>query len=123
MHLPLCGLLTLTAALLLLVLPIPPSRGDNLLEADGPGQSKTSTNHTVKQSGGKEVQAKMVEPPLVKTTQPWQITIGVPGWLAGVSGHTGFRGVNPYVESSVIDILKHTNVISSLLGRSSKRAL
>ena len=116
MHLPLCGLQTLTAALLLLVLPIPPSRGDNLLEADGPGQSKTSTKRTVKQSSGKEVQAKMVEPPPVKTTQPWQITIGVPGWLAGVSGYTGFRGVNPYVESGVIDILKHTNVISSLLG-------
>ena len=52
MHFPRCGLLALTAALLFLLLPIPASRGNNLLEADGPGQSKTSTNHTVKQSGG-----------------------------------------------------------------------
>jgi hypothetical protein len=116
MHFPRYGLLTLTAAVLFLLLPIPASRGDNLTDADGPGQSKTSTKHTVKQSGGKEVETKTVVPPLVKTTQPWQITIGVPGWLAGVSGYTGFRGVNPYVDNSVIDILKHTNVISSLLA-------
>jgi hypothetical protein len=53
---------------------------------------------------------------LVKPANPWQITIGGPGWLAGVSGHTGFRGVNPYVESSVIDILKHVNVIDTLFA-------
>ncbi len=116
MHFPCCGLLALTAVFSFLLLPIPATRADNLSVADGPGQSKTSTKHTVKQSSGKEVQAKMVEPPPAKTIQPWQITIGVPGWLAGVSGYTGFRGVNPYVESSVIDILKHTNVISSLLA-------
>jgi hypothetical protein len=116
MHFPRCGLPALTAALLFLLLPIPASRGDNLLAADGPGHSKTSTSHTVKQSGGKEVETKTVVPPLVKPVNPWQITIGVPGWLAGVSGHTGFRGVNPYVDNTVIDILKHTNVISSLLA-------
>jgi hypothetical protein len=71
---------------------------------------------TVKQSGGKQAEAKMVEPPMVKTVQPWQITIGVPGWLAGVSGYTGFHGVNPYVNSNVIDILKHTNVVSTLFA-------
>ena len=51
-----------------------------------------------------------------KRLNPWQITIGVPGWLAGVSGHTGFRGVNPYVDNSVIEIFKHMNVIDSLLA-------
>jgi hypothetical protein len=116
MHFPRCGLLALTGALLFLLLPIPASRGDNLLDADAPGQSKTSTNHAVKQSGGKEVETKTVVPPLVKTPNPWQITIGGPGWLAGVSGHTGFRGVNPYVESSVIDILKHANVVDTLFA-------
>jgi hypothetical protein len=126
MHFRPCGLFAfIPAAFFFLLLPTPVIRGDNVLGADGPGQSKTSTHKTatravgrpsVKQSSGKQAEAKMVEPPPVKTTQPWQITIGVPGWLAGVSGYTGFRGVNPYVESSVIDILKHTNVISSLLA-------
>ena len=66
MHFLRCGLLALTAALLFLLLPIPAIRGNNLLEADAPDQSKTSTNQTektaavgpptVKQSGGKEVE-------------------------------------------------------------------
>jgi len=61
-------------------------RADNLPEGDAPSQSKTSANRTVKQSGGKADETKMIVPPMVKTVQPWQITIGVPGWLAGVSG-------------------------------------
>jgi len=47
---------------------------------------------------------------------PWQITVGGPGWLAGVSGHTGFHGVNPYVNVGVGQILKHINVIDTLGG-------
>ena len=46
---------------------------------------------------GTQEEAKVVEQPSVKTTEPWQITVDGPGWLAGFSGHTGFRGVNPYV--------------------------
>ena len=108
MYLRRCGLLTITpAALLFLLLPIPVVRGEEAAAVGPP---------TVKQSGGKEVETKTVVPPLVKTTNPWQITIGGPGWLAGVSGHTGFRGVNPYVDNSVIEILKHTNVIDTLFA-------
>ena len=70
----------------------------------------------VKQSGGKEVEAKVVETPPVKPVQPWQITVAGPGWLAGVSGHTGVRGVYPYVSTGVVQILKHINVISALAG-------
>jgi hypothetical protein len=126
MHLRPCGLFAfIPAAFFFLLLPTPVIRGDNVLGADGPGQSKTSTHKTatravgrpsMKQSGGKQAEAKMFGPPIVKTAQPWQITIGAPGWLAGVSGYTGFHGVNPYVNSSVIDILKHTNVISTLFA-------
>jgi len=35
------------------------------------------------------------------------------GWLAGFSGHTGFYGVNPYVNVGFPQILNHINVISS----------
>jgi hypothetical protein len=34
-------------------------------------------------------------------------------WLAGVSGHTGFHGVNPYINVGVRQILKHVNAIFS----------
>ncbi len=52
-------------------------------------------------AGTLEEEAKVVEQPPVKTTEPWQITVAGPGWLAGFSGHTGFHGVNPYVNGSL----------------------
>jgi len=58
-------------------------------------------------------EAKVIEQSSAKTTEPWQITVGGPGWLAGFSGHTGFHGVNPYVNVDFPQILKHINVISS----------
>jgi hypothetical protein len=64
---------------------------------------------------GTQEEAKVVEQPSVET--PWQITVGGPGWLAGVSGHTGFHGVNPYVNVGVGQILKHINVIDTLGGK------
>ena len=71
---------------------------------------------SVNQSTGKEEEPKVVEQPSVKTTEPWEITVGGPGWLAGVSGHTGFHGVNPYVNVGIGQILKHLNVIYTFTG-------
>src|SRR6266481_183370 len=65
---------------------------------------------------GTQEEAKVVEQPSVKTTEPWQITVGGPGWLAGVSGTTGFHGVNSNVNVGVGQILKHINVIYSFGG-------
>ena len=65
---------------------------------------------------GTQQEAKMVEQPSVKTTEPWQITVGGPGWLAGVSGTTGFHGINSNIDVSVGQILRHINVIYSLGG-------
>ena len=65
---------------------------------------------------GTQQEAKVVEQPSVKTTEPWVITVGAPGWLAGASGHIGFHGVNPYVSVGVGQILKHINVIYSFGG-------
>jgi hypothetical protein len=65
---------------------------------------------------GTQQEAKGVEQPSVKTTEPWQITVGGPGWLAGVSGTTGFHGVNSNINVSVGQILRHLNVIYSFGG-------
>jgi outer membrane autotransporter protein len=67
-----------------------------------------------KEFTGKEEEPKTIEQPSVKTTEPWQISVGGPGWLAGVSGHTGFHGVNPYVDVGLGEILRHINVIDTL---------
>ena len=65
---------------------------------------------------GTQEEAKVVEQPSVKTTEPWVVTVGAPGWLAGASGHIGFHGVNPYVSVPFGQILKHINVLYSLSG-------
>ena len=68
-----------------------------------------------KQVAGKE-EAKVVELPPAKTTEPWQITVGAPGWLANVTGTTGFHGVNSDISVDVGQILRHINVIYSFAG-------
>ena len=55
----------------------------------------------------------VVEQPAPQTIAPWEIRVGAPGWLANVSGYTGFHGVNPYVNVGVGQILRHVNVIFS----------
>jgi len=61
-------------------------------------------------SAGTPETTTVVEQP-TNITPPWQITVGGPGWLAGVSGHTGFHGVNPYVNVGIDQILRHINFI------------
>jgi hypothetical protein len=63
----------------------------------------------------------VVEQPSVKTTEPWEIKVGAPGWLANVSGFTGFHGVNPYANVGIGQILKHTNFIFSFGGEAEVR--
>jgi hypothetical protein len=65
---------------------------------------------------GTQEESKVVEQPPVKTTEPWQIAVGGPGWLAGVSGTTGFHGINSSINVSVGQILRHINVIYSFGG-------
>jgi hypothetical protein len=60
---------------------------------------------------GTQDQATVVEPPTSKTIEPWIITVDGPGWLASVSGHTGFHGVNPYVDVGFGSIIRHVDAI------------
>ena len=74
-----------------------------------------NTPPLVNQSTGKEIETKEVQPP-VKTTEPWEITVGGPGWLANASGITGFHGFNSNVSVDVGQILRHINVIYAFNG-------
>ena len=83
----------------------------------GPGRDELSlVPNEVNPSSGKEVEAKGVQPTSVKTTEPWVVTVGAPGWLANVSGITGFHGFNSNVSVSVGQILRHINVIYTFNG-------
>jgi hypothetical protein len=42
----------------------------------------------------------VVEQPPAKPAEPWQISVGGPGWLVNANGFTGFHGVNPSVSES-----------------------
>src|SRR6516225_12265545 len=61
----------------------------------------------------------IVEQPPV--TEPWEVKVAAPGWLANVSGFTGFHGVNPYVNVGVGQLLKHTNFIFAFGGEAEVR--
>src|SRR5208337_2851229 len=83
-----------------------PVRGDDISEADSRSQSRTS-----QESAGKQTEAKVIEQPPVNTTEPWQVTVGGPGWLASASGHSGFHGANPYIDVGIGQLLKNINVV------------
>lgn len=74
-----------------------------------------NTPPAVNQSTGKEIETKEVQPP-AKTTEPWEITVGGPGWLANVSGITGFHGFNQNISVDTGQILRHINVIYAFNG-------
>jgi len=98
-------------AIFLVLGALGPVRADNASEPDSPGQSQTS-----KQSTGKQIEAKVIEQPSAKTTEPFIITVGAPGWLAGSSGISGFRGANSRFSVDVAQILRNVNVIYSFGG-------
>jgi hypothetical protein len=50
---------------------------------------------------GTQQESIAIEQPPAKATEPWQITVGGPGWLAGVNGTTGFHGINSNVNVGI----------------------
>ena len=74
-----------------------------------------NTTPSVNPSTGKEIEAKEIQPS-VKTTEPWEITVGGPGWLANASGISGFHGFNQNFSVDVGQILRHINVIYAFNG-------
>jgi hypothetical protein len=74
----------------------------------------------VKQLPGKQTEAKVVEHPTAKTTEPWEISVAAPGWLAGVTGTTGFHGLNVNLDIGVEPIIRHVNSIFAFQGEARK---
>src|SRR5262245_10686637 len=63
---------------------------EQLRDADGVITMKeeaAAAQPAVYESGGKET--KQVELPPAKPTEPWEITVGGPGWLASVNANIG----------------------------------
>src|SRR4030095_14309650 len=64
--------------------------------------------------------SKEVAPPTITQSEPWQLTIAVPGWMAGLDGTIGVRGVNADIDVTFPDILQHLDMIFSARAEAQK---
>jgi hypothetical protein len=62
-------------------------------------------------AGSLELQPKETAPPTITQGEPWQFTIAAPGWMAGLDGTIGVRGVNADIDIGFDEILQHLDMI------------
>ena len=81
----------------------------------------TLTTVGVLQAGTMELQPKESVPPTITQSEPWQFTIAVPGWMAGMNGTVGIRGVNADLDVGFFDdVLEHLDMIFTLRAEAQK---
>jgi hypothetical protein len=64
--------------------------------------------------------SKEVAPPTITSSEPWQFTIAVPGWMAGMDGTIGVRGVNADIDVGFDEILQHLDMIFAARAEAQK---
>ena len=65
-------------------------------------------------AGPMELQPKeMAPPPTITQSEPWHFNLGMPGWLAGVSGDIGLHGITSDVDVGFDEIIRHVKGIAS----------
>src|SRR5882724_11213182 len=62
-------------------------------------------------AGTLELQPKETAAPTITQSEPWQFTIAAPGWMAGMDGTIGVRGVNADIDIGFDQILQHLDMI------------
>jgi hypothetical protein len=62
-------------------------------------------------AGSMELPPKDTAPPTITQSEPWQFTIAAPGWMAGMDGTIGVRGVNADIDIGFDQILQHLDMI------------
>src|SRR5258707_7313972 len=62
-------------------------------------------------AGSMELAPKETAPPTITQSEPWQFTIAAPGWMAGMNGTIGVRGVNADIDIGFDQILQHLDMI------------
>ena len=71
-------------------------------------------------AGVLELQPKETAPPSITQSEPWQFTIAAPGWLAGLDGTIGVRGVNANIDIGFDQILQHLDMIFAARAQAQK---
>jgi hypothetical protein len=74
----------------------------------------------VLRSGTLELQPKESVPPPITQAEPWQFTIAAPGWMAGLDGTIGVRGVNADIDVGFDQILQHLDMIFAMRAEAQK---
>ncbi len=72
-------------------------------------------------AGPMELEPKeMAAPPTITDNDHWQFNLGVPGWLASVSGDIGLHGVTSNVDVAFDQILRHIDWATSVSAEARK---
>jgi hypothetical protein len=72
------------------------------------------------QAGTVELQPKESAPPTITQSEPWQFTIAAPGWMAGLDGTIGVRGVNADIDVGFDQVLQHLDMIFAMRAEAQK---
>jgi hypothetical protein len=72
------------------------------------------------EAGSMELAPKEIAPPTITQSEPWQFTIAVPGWMAGMDGTIGVRGVNADIDIDFPEILQHLDMIFAARAEAQK---
>src|SRR4030095_16816029 len=64
--------------------------------------------------------SKEVAPPTITQAEPWQFTIAVPGWLAGMDGTIGVRGGHADIDIGFDEILQPLDMIFTMRAEAQK---
>src|SRR6266705_7145549 len=71
-------------------------------------------------AGSMELAPKETAPPTITQSEPWQFTIAAPGWLAGLDGTIGVRGINADINIGFDQILQHLDMIFAARAQAQK---
>ena len=71
-------------------------------------------------AGSMELAPKESAPPTITQSEPWQFTIAVPGWMIGLDGTIGVRGVNANIDIDLDEILNHLDMIFAARAEAQK---
>jgi hypothetical protein len=71
-------------------------------------------------AGTPDFSKEMPPTPTVTSSEPWQFNLGVPGWLASVSGDIGLQGITSSVDVNFDQILRHIDWATSVSAEARK---
>jgi hypothetical protein len=71
-------------------------------------------------AGTLELQPKETAPPTITQSEPWQLTIASPGWLASLNGTIGIRGLTADIDITLDEILQHLDMIIPIRAEARK---